>query len=177
MPSIRRFVSIVLAAVALGALVGCANDVKKRTDGYIRPASSASVKFYVPATLPLSIRSSSPINELDRVLAREQTRSMLRLIETELNSRFAAAVSQGGIKSGDDLVIAVDVESLEYRFGPGGVFNVRAVYKNPPAGSAVWSFELTPGVFPSPQQAASEISSRIMREIQSTSMIGPPVKK
>lgn len=175
---IRRFLAIGLATVALGGLVGCATDIQ-RTDGYLRPASSASVRFYVPESLPITIYrygTNLKIDDSDREFSKREAGSMLKLIEGQLNARFAEALRQGGVRSGDDLVIAIDVVTLTHDIGPSGGFNVRALYKSPPAGSTVWSFKVLTRRYNTREQAAVEIVERIMREIQSTNMIGPPKK-
>lgn len=171
----RRSAVLVVAASAVLALAGCGGRELQRNDGFVRPATSASVRFYVPASLNIRISRSGygyvpPIGAAEQARAQKDLREMFRQIERELEARL----QQNGLPRGDDLVLALDVEqALHTNYGPGPTINVRAVFKGAPPGTAVWSFkyQALTSIGEDAQASATRFADKVIHEVQAAGML------
>lgn len=184
MLSVRKITVLFLTTIIFLGLAGCAGRELQRTDGYIRPATSMSFRLYIPNNQPIRIirhgYGHTPIiGNADRARANKELSEMFSSMEKQLNTRFSEVLTSSNTPSGDDLVIAIDVEDLVHNdLGPFATINVRALFKNPPAGSSVHSFKFIAGTGANenPEMTATKFVNKIMGEIQTTGMINPPKK-
>lgn len=178
----RRTAFLVFPALAVLVLAGCAGRELQRTEGFVRPAASAGVRFYVPADLTVKITRAGygsyvrpTIGAADRALAQKELRELFRQVEQQLDARLA----ESGVPRGDDLVLALDVEqAFHTNYGPGAIVNVRAVFRGAPAGTSVWSFKFQAlsSVVDDPQKTAAKFADKVMQEIRAAGMLPVPAK-
>jgi hypothetical protein len=182
----RRAAAFALSLLALAALAGCAGRELQRSEGFVRPAASASIRFYTPPSLSVRITRSGTryappvIGAADRAHAQTDLREMFRQIEQQLQARLDENLRQKGLPRGDDLVIALDVEqAYDTGYGPGATINVRALFKDTPPGSPVWSFKFQAlsSLADDPQKTAAKFADKVMHEVEAGGMLRVPAKR
>jgi hypothetical protein len=179
----RRLASALLCAFALAALAGCAGRELQRTDGFARPAASASVRVYVPGNLSVKLVRTSygsysrpTIGPADHARAQQQLTEMFGTIEKQLVAGVDERLQQAGLPRGDDVVIALDVqEAFHTDNGPGAIVNVRALFSGAPAGTPVWSFKFQAlsSMADDPQKTAAKFTDKVLRELEAAKILAP----
>lgn len=178
-----RTLPVVASALAVLLLAGCAGRELQRTEGFLRPATSASARFYVPATLSLKIVRAGygsyarpAIGPSDRAYAQKELTTMFGHIERQLNARLGEALRQAGLPPGDDLVLALDVEEAFHTdMGPGAVVNVRALFKGAPVGTPAWSFKFQAlsSAVDDAEKTAGKFVDKVMQEVEAAGILRP----
>lgn len=176
----HRIVSLGILSLAMILLSGCAGIYLERFDGYIRPADSASMRFYIPANLKVTIErvAFGPyamlpyLDEKEKAKYVQDVADMLTELEQQLNARFGEAVKQSGMSVGNDLVLAVDVEeAANVNYSPIAIINVRALYKNSPPTAKPWTLRLKVGLRHDPKTGEAKDADIIVQELMTSGIL------